>query len=135
MENKENVRMLSQKKDSSGTLISEVYERFFEGRLFSTVWNSYCESRVSSRVVFAEPQRDFNCGFGVKMMVKAFSEQKDTETGRVYKRSYETPDGTTLIRDYITGECTTRRKDGREVTHDTAMLQKMMELAGTVQSF
>ena len=135
MESKENIRILSEKRDSAGTLISKVYEQFSEGKLFSTVWDTYYGSRVVSRVVFAEPQKDFNCEFGVRMMVKAFSEQRDCDTGRIYKRSYETPDGTTLSRDYITGECTTRRKDGSEVTHDTALLQKMMELAGGVQSF
>ena len=133
--NNETTRVIRQTKDSSGNLISEVYERFFNGKLFSTVWHTCLGEKLSLRVVYAEPQPDFNCEFGIKMMVKAFSEQIDSETGRVCKRSYETPDGTTLTRDYVTGQCTTRRKDGSEVTHDTAMLQKMAELAGSVQSF
>jgi len=116
-------------------MISETKQHFFEGELFSTEWITYQGTKRWLRVVFAKPQEHFNCELLGMMTVKAFSEKKDMDTGRVYMRSYETPDGSTLSRDYITGQCTTRRKDGREVVHDTALLQKMMELTGGVQSF
>ena len=128
-------RLLMERRDEHGNILTDVYEHFQDGHLFSTVWRSFYGEYKLTRIVYAEPQKDFNCEFGLRMPVKAFSEKLEIATDRVFERSYETPDGTTLKRDYITGQCTTRRSNGSEVTHDTAMLQKMAELAGDVRSF
>ena len=129
------IRVVQEKRDSIGRLQSDLREQFKNGTLVATVSRHIFDDRLIERTVFSEVQPDFDCDFGVKMPVKAFSESRALDGSRIFRRSYENPDGSSFSRDYITGECTTRRKNGAEVTHDTALLQKMMELAGSVCSF
>ena len=112
MDKKEEIRIISQKQDKQGNVIQQTHECLVDGQYFSRVLSKVCASsngpRRFTRTIFAKPQENFDCEFGLKMTVKSFSEKRDMNTGRIYERSYIGPMGDEFTRNYLTGQCVYR---------------------------
>lgn len=109
MDNKEEIKIITQKEDKRGNIVEQVYHRFVDGKRFATVfckvYGTPSGLRRLTRTVFSEPQENFECEFGEKMTVKMIEERCDVATGRVCERAYVNLSNEMFSRDYLTGQC------------------------------
>ena len=116
MDNKEEIRMVSQTTNKKGDVIRQIYDRYINGKYFATVFTRVYGTasglRRSTRTVFAEPQENFECEFGQKMKLKMFEERRDIATDRVCERSYVNTFNEVFSKNYLTGECSFRNRLG-----------------------